>query len=83
MTQPKNDDVARANYLNTLLNLKSRSLEIDWQIRQVVRAAVHEGATWREVGASLGVSGQAAWARYGYAPTGKISPQKGGTPIND
>lgn len=81
MTLSMNDDTVRNNYLGTVRNLKARSIEIDWQISQTIHAAVHQGATWREIGEVLGVSGQAAWARYGNRAPQKITPQEGSSPV--
>lgn len=69
-----NHTQAVRNYLVTMHNLTERKLEIDSQIKQLVKAAVLDGATWREVGEALGVSGQAAWERYRPDPPPKRRP---------
>lgn len=64
MSKPKNDDQTRTHFLATITNVHARILEYEVQQRLLVMAALKEGATWREVGEALGVSGQAAWSKY-------------------
>jgi hypothetical protein len=59
-------------YLELLTNLdKERFLmrralqRVDLEIALGVSKAQLAGASWRKIGRALGVSGQAAWSRYG------------------
>ena len=54
--QDRLDDVAKA-----VGKLEAAKIHL----RQQVRKAIHEGASWAEVGEALGVSRQAAWERFG------------------
>lgn len=59
---------SRDRALYELDALKFDSWHIDQQIRLLVLQVLKHGGTWREIGKALGVSGQAAWQRYGTHP---------------
>ena len=69
------------NYLSTLHNVARKSLETELLIRQLVRAAIVDGATWRMIGDALGVSAQAAHQRFSSPTPRKIMPGEEQLPI--
>ncbi len=57
-------DSLPANPLDALRELSQAGVELETLLRDRVAAARREGATWEEIGESLGMSRQAAWEYY-------------------
>lgn len=81
MSTPTAHGAALTTLLETIRNLKSRQYDLESQIRLFVKAGVHEGLTWREMGEALGTSGQSAWQKYHSDETQKINPSEEGKSI--
>lgn len=77
MSTGMNDDDRRGSLLGTIKNLRQRELDLAAQQRYLIKAAVMEGATWREIGEAVGTSGQAAWERFREGGSEKIVRLKG------
>lgn len=59
--------LGRGDYRSAILALDEASTEIP--LRMVVRAWRGTGATWQEIGDLLGITRQAAWARFSSTAT--------------
>lgn len=74
----------RDDALHLLVELTSHAAELDRRVHATVAAAVHHGATWKQVADALGVSAQAAHKRYRnarYDPTTRRVWQEPPLPI--
>lgn len=60
--------------LNRIFDLKVQQHEMDWEIRNNVTWLRQEGATWTQIGESLGVSRQAAHEAYGHKKPPEVNP---------
>jgi uncharacterized NAD(P)/FAD-binding protein YdhS len=65
MSTPEEIERMQAQLLERIKRERAAEYVIRSNIRLVVKAAVRQGCTWREVGEALGTTGQAAWERYG------------------
>lgn len=64
MTNPDPIIQIQADALVALVNAVQARREAEDAVSALVVRSVRQGCTWRQVGACLGTSGQAAWERY-------------------
>lgn len=73
MTQSEDDKRMVAHYLETILR-ESTEIQIrQHNVHNMIVVATQRGATWKQVGASLGISPQAAWKQHGPDKVRKIN----------
>lgn len=82
MTTENLDSASIDFMLATIRQLEERRLEIDWQITTIIKACVSRRATWKEIGAALGVSPQAAWSKHRAPDAPEVLPGQGGLDID-
>jgi len=63
--------------LRTIRNVQARVHDFDWLLRDLVKVAREQGATWKQIGEYTGVSAQAAWQRYRPEEAPKVNPGQG------
>lgn len=60
-----------ADYLHWTWQAAEDSRNAEIELKRIVIATRQKGATWTEIGESLGCSRQAAWEKYSYLMSGK------------
>lgn len=81
MSTPVQDAERPRDFLPTIHALSVRIVECDWSRTLLIKAAVEDGATWKDIADALGVSPQAAWKKYRTQEPREIMPGQDTLPI--